>query len=108
MIDERYGYIHSNKVFLTPSIANQPIKGLGQLVLLEIITKLMHTRERVQLAFHNVKVIHVEAIDLGYRLHLIDIPDGTDHVILVGGEEILYGLATESGRAACDDYQLCG
>jgi hypothetical protein len=46
----------------------------------------MHTREGIQFTFHNAEVIHVETINLGHGFHFINIADGTDDVVFVGGE----------------------
>jgi len=88
------------------SIANQPINWFGHLILLEIIAKFMHTIEGVQFALHDVKVVHVEPTDFGHGFHFVYVANGSDHMVLVTGEEILDGLATESGGAAGDDDQF--
>ena len=64
----------------------------------------MYTGKGVELAFHNVEVVHVEPIDFGHGLHLVNVADGSNDVVFVGGEEIFDGLATKSGGAAGDDY----
>ena len=72
-------------LFLTSSIAYQSINRLGQLIFLKILTEFMYTREGIQFAIHNVKVVHIKPINFGHRLHLIDITYGPDNVILVCG-----------------------
>lgn len=64
----------------------------------------MHARKRIQLAFHDVKVIHVKIVNLSHGLHLIYIADGSDDVIFVGGKEIFDSFAAKSGGAAGDNY----
>ena len=64
----------------------------------------MNARERVKFKIHNVKVIHVETIDLSHGFHFIDVADGPDHVVFVTGKEIFDRLATETGGAASNDY----
>lgn len=54
-----------------------------------------------------MKVVRVETVDLGHGVHLIHVADGSDHKVLVGGEEILDGFTSETGGAASDDYQFC-
>jgi hypothetical protein len=67
----------------------------------------MNTREGIQFAFHDMKVLHVEIVNFGNGFHFINIADGTDDMVLIGGEEILHSLTTEARRAAGDDYQFC-
>ena len=91
----------------TSRIANQSINRFGHLVLLQIFAEFVHTREGIQFAFNNVKVVHIEVVEFGDGFHFINIADGPDNMILIGSEEILHSLATKSRGAAGDDYQFC-
>mmetsp|Transcript_24797 Transcript_24797/g.52848 ORF Transcript_24797/g.52848 Transcript_24797/m.52848 type:complete len:268 (-) Transcript_24797:87-890(-) len=88
------------------SIAKQSIDRLAQLILLELVAKFMNAGEGIELAVHDVKVIHVETIDLGHGLHLVHVTYGPNHEVFIGGEEILDRLAAEPGGAAGDHNQF--
>ena len=54
-----------------------------------------------------VKLVYVEAVDLGHGLHLVDVADGPDDEVLPRRKEVLRRLAPGSGRAPGDHHQLC-
>ena len=101
------GSKQSTKYLRTSRVANQTINRFGHLILLQIFAKFVNTSKRIQFAFHNVKVVHVEIVNFGNSFHFINIADGSDNMVLIGGEEILYSLATKARGAAGDDYQFC-
>jgi hypothetical protein len=82
--------IHLNRILgtipRTSGIANQSINRLGHLILLEVVTEFVNAREGIQLALHDVKVIHVKTVNFGDGFHFIHIADGPNHMVLVGGK----------------------
>ena len=66
----------------------------------------MNTGERIQFALHNVKVVHIKIVNFSNGFHFINIADGSNNMVLIGGKEILCSLATKARGAAGDDYQF--
>ena len=53
-----------------------------------------------------MKVVRVETVDLGHGVHLVHVADGSDHKVLVGGEEILDDYANQAVERINLDGQL--
>lgn len=66
----------------------------------------MDAGKGIQFAFHNVKVVHVEIVKFGNGFHFVNITDGPDNMVLVGGEKILHRLATKARGATGNDHQF--
>ena len=88
-------------------ITDQTIDGFGATPLLQPLTEFSHRIEGVELAVHGGESIERPVVNLGHGIHLVNITNGTNDVITVGGQEGLGRLPAKTRRTACDDHKFC-
>lgn len=88
-------------------VADQAIDRLGHGELQHIVAELADGVERVHFTVHWREVVHVEAVHLRHGLHLVQISDCSNNMVLASAKECLGCLATEAtGRSRQDDELL--
>lgn len=69
------------------SVANEPIQGLCQPKLVDAVAKVTDTVKGLQLTLHRCKVVEIKAIDFCDGLHLVNVPYGTNHMVVARSEQ---------------------
>jgi hypothetical protein len=78
------------------SVANETIQGLAESELVHVFAKLPDRAKAVELAVHGRKVIHVKSVDFGDSLHLVEIANGANDMVLSRVQQGETGLAAET------------
>ena len=88
-------------------IADQAIDGLDAAPLFQSFAEFSDGIEGVQFAVHGGESIEGPVVNLGHGIHLVNVADGTDDVIAIGGQEGCSSLPSKTRRASRDDHQFC-
>ena len=77
-------------------IADQAINGLDAAPLFQSFAEFSDGIEGVQFAVHGGESIEGPVVNLGHGIHLVNVADGTDDVIAVGGQEGFSSLPSKT------------
>mmetsp|Transcript_14750 Transcript_14750/g.25557 ORF Transcript_14750/g.25557 Transcript_14750/m.25557 type:complete len:316 (-) Transcript_14750:183-1130(-) len=81
-------------------VANETIDGFGHAELVEVLAELPNALKGVEFTLHRCKVVHIESIDFSHRFHLVEIPNGSDHMVLSRSEQREGSFSAQSRRAS--------
>jgi hypothetical protein len=78
------------------SVANEAIDGLSDAELVHLFAKVSDAGEGGELTFHGSKGVLVKSIEFRNGFHLVDISDGTNHMVLSGPQQGNGSLSAEA------------